>query len=117
MASCLDNSSLMKSEGTKTAATKASTIADQRKFDFLDGRNPAPLFVGRMKGTHIGKCINIIHLLCSKRHGGRILNHIYTVLIRLREDSACKRIRIFILNTEAFSIKSRVLLHFLIGRK
>ena len=97
MASGLDNSSLMKRQGTKTAATIAATIADQTEFHLFDCRNTTCFFIGRMIGSHIRKCIYGIHLTGSQWFGWRILHDIAFIWIRLNEPLCCKWIRIAIL--------------------
>ena len=62
--SYLHGSALMKSQCTEAASAETSPIADQRKFDFRYGRHAAILLIGRMIGSHIGKAIYLVHLLC-----------------------------------------------------
>src|SRR5699024_11572995 len=66
MASGLYDPSLMKSQGTEIAASKASPVAGNTEPYLFHGRNLSFLFIHRMIGSHIGKTVNLIHLLLAQ---------------------------------------------------
>ena len=66
MASDLNNSSLMKCEGTEITAAKTSTATCQTKLNLGNCRNTACCLIGWMIRSHIRIGINIIHFLRSK---------------------------------------------------
>ena len=61
MTSCLNNTTLMEGQCTKTTSTKTSTITNQRKLYLSNSRNSACFFIAWMISSHIWKCIHSIH--------------------------------------------------------
>ncbi len=61
MTACLDDTSLMEGQRTKTASAETAPITDKAEFNFLDGINTAVWFIARMIGAHIRQCIHRIH--------------------------------------------------------
>ena len=117
MASDLYDPTLMKGERAKAAASKAASVADQRKFNFRYGGHTAFFLIRRMISPHIRQIINLIHFLCGKRLLRWILNHINAAAIFFCKGSCGKRIRILILYSKALCILSGVCFHFLISGK
>ena len=104
MASCLQDPSLMKGKGAEAAASEASAVAGKAEPDLIQSRNPPLTVVHRMPGSHIGKIINIIHLLSTERQRRRILDHIAPCAVILDQRFCRKRICISVLNGKTFRI-------------
>ena len=109
VASALDNSSLMKCKGTEITSPKTTSVACDTEFDLIYGTNSTSLFIGRMIGSHIISCINIIHFIHSKGICRRILHYTYAVWIYFCHCFCSKCIRILILYSVAFGIGSLII--------
>ena len=94
----------MKGKGAEAAASEASAVAGKAEPDFIQSRNPPLTVVHRMPGSHIGKIINIIHLLSTERQRRRILDHIAPCAVILDQRFCRKRICISVLNGKTFRI-------------
>ena len=79
VAAYLYDPSLMKGKRTEITSAKTPAIADQRKLNFCDRWHTALRFIGRMIGSLVRKCIDIVHLLRRKWLLGDILHNIYSV--------------------------------------
>ena len=85
MAAGLHDASLMEGQRTEAASAEASAVADQAEFYFRDRRNTTRCIVTRMPGSHVWKCVDIVHLFLRQRLRRRILDHIEAVAVRLNE--------------------------------
>ncbi len=83
MTAGLHDTPLMEREGAEITSSKTSAAARETETDFLNGRHTAKFLIVRMicAGIRIG--INIIHLLCRQRFGGRVLHDKYFIWIGL----------------------------------
>ena len=85
MAAGLHDASLMEGQRTEAASAETSTVADQAEFYFRNRRNTTRCIVTRMPGSHVWKCVDIVHLFLRQRLRRRILDHIEAVAVRLNE--------------------------------
>ncbi len=117
VASYLDNTPLMERQRAEAAAAEAAAVADQAEFHLRERRNPARRVVGRMPTPHIGKRVDIIHLLNRERFCRWVLDNIKVVPVLLHKTFSREGIRIFILDIEAFRITSLICFDLIIGRQ
>ena len=76
----------MESESAEIARAETAAVVDDGMFNFLDSRNAAAFFVGRMIITHIWQSIDLVQLLCFKRNGRLLLNEIEPFFLLLNDD-------------------------------
>ena len=116
IASYLNDPTLVEVQRAEIACAEASSVRGNGKLHFGKSRNPACLLIVRVPVPGIGKVVYVIHLLCGKRPGRRVLDHIYGS-VRLDECPGVKRICIPVLLIEAHCVVQAVLLHLRVIRK
>ena len=111
MASCLDYPALMEGQCTEITASKAASVADERKLHLAYRRHSACLLVARMICPHIRQCIYLIHLLLRQWLLRWILHHKRRVVIWLYKPLCTERIGIAVLYVKASRKLSLVLFY------
>ena len=105
MAAGLHDASLMEGQRTEAASAEASAVADQAEFYFRDRWNTTRCIVTRMPGSHVWKCVDIVHLFLGQWFRRRILDHIKAVAVRLNEAFSRKWIGVAVLGVKALRIR------------
>mgnify|MGYP002627696202 CR=1 FL=1 len=117
MTPCLEDTSLMKGQGTEITAAEAAAIAGKTEFDLFQSRYTAFCIVHGMPGIRIRQIVNVIHFLLCQRLCRRILDDISSAAIAFCQWSGCERIRITVLNGKAFCINPLIRCRVLVRRK
>ena len=102
MASCLNNSSLVKGQRAETAPAKTAAVACNGKAQLLDCGNTALRLIGRMVIAHIRQRVHTIHLVLCQWLCGGILYNIFGILVLLHQAFSRKWIGIAVLGVETF---------------
>ena len=79
MAARLNNPSLVRMNGTKGTAAKATATADNAKLHLLQRRHTTLSIVARVPLPHIGQVINCIHFLLGQGIHRWILDDIFVL--------------------------------------